>query len=104
MSNETKETMGTLRHQTELRQLCGLMMALGVCAVFQPLTGVVSGISGDGNTPTSGIPFSNLFGGLTVIAIGVTAVFIGYSKLVYNWHNRWLTAFSLYSVHNWNDE
>lgn len=70
-------------------------MALGMCAIFQPLTGVVSGISGDGNTPTSGIPFSNLFGGLAVFSIGLSAVFIGYSKLIYNWHNKYLTVFSL---------
>ena len=100
MNNEKQDTttMGSMRHQMELRQITGLMMALGLAAVFQPLAGVTSAISPDGGTVTTGIPFSNLFGGLCVISIGFLSVFIGFSKLVFNWHNKALVLFSLFWV------
>lgn len=95
MSTMDKEIMGSFRHQMELRQLTGMMMALGLAALFQPLAGVVSAIGPNGSTVTEGIPFSNLFGGICVIAIGFLSVFMGFAKLVFNWHSKMLTIFSL---------
>ena len=90
-----KESLPTKRHESDLRQIAGMMLGLGMCAVFQPMTGVTSAISGDGNTPTEGIPFASLFGGICIFAIGAMSIFIGFNQLIVGWGSKNVTFLSL---------
>lgn len=89
----TKETVGSVRMQSDMRQIGALMMLTGACALFQPLVGVASTIGPDGSTPTEGIPFSNLMGGLCLITIGILAIAAGYMQTVHNFGHKWFTGF-----------
>jgi hypothetical protein len=92
MSTAPKSTtVASLRYQSDIRQAAGLLLATGIFAIVLPLTDVASLIDGSGNTPTTGIPFSLLFGGFCVIATGLGSVFVGYNQLVNDWGNKNIT-------------
>jgi hypothetical protein len=81
-----------LRYQSDIRQIAGLLMVTGVFAILQPLPDIASIISGPNDTPTTGIPFSLLIGGLCLVAVGFGAVFVGYNQLVNDWGNKYITG------------
>jgi|UniRef100_A0A8J9SJ44 hypothetical protein len=89
-----KPTIGAMRHQSDLRQIAGLMLITGICAIFQPIGNVASLIS-PGNTSTTGVPFSALMGGLSLVSMGIISLFIGYNQLVHDWGNKTLTLFAI---------
>jgi len=73
---------------SDMRQIGALMMVTGICAIFHPISGVVGVIGPDGTTPSSGIPFWGFIGGLCLIIVGVSSLFIGYNQLVHDKGNK----------------
>jgi len=87
-------SIGSLRFNLEKQQMAGLLMVTGVCALIQPLVPISATINID-PTPTSGIAFSSLFGGVCVVATGVLSILIGYSELVHPGSgHKYITLFS----------
>jgi len=82
-----KEAIGSERLVSDKRQLAGMLMVLGFCAVIQPIANVAVYIQPDGATPTQGIQFAQFFGGVCLLAIGAGSVAAGFSELVYGWAN-----------------
>lgn len=86
-------SVGAMRYDADKRQLAGLLMITGFCAVIFPLAGVAAAINGNmGTTVTEGLPFAGLFGGLCVVTVGVLSVLVGYLELVHDWGNKMVTG------------
>lgn len=94
ISEPTSETsLGSLRFDSDKRQIGAILMIAGLCAVFEPLAAVATAIGPNGTTDSSGIPLSEFVGSLCLIVIGILAVFVGYNQVVYDWGNVKLTGF-----------
>lgn len=81
------------RFRSDRRQLGGLLLVLGVCVAFQPLTGTVSLINA--NQDASRTVFDNLwvlFCGILQLILGTLAMAVGYLGLVHDYGNRRLTG------------
>ena len=83
-------TVATERFQSERRQIGGLMLLLGTCAAFQPLSNMASLINAD--TARSHIEQASLAGGFFQVAFGGMAMMVGYSSLVHCYGNSNLSA------------
>jgi hypothetical protein len=91
------EQVGGQRFLADKRQFGGLLFGLGLASMFQPLANVAAAIGPDGTTVTSGIPFSALFAGVSVIFLGLVATVVGYLQLVHDWGNKYLTGFAAFT-------
>ena len=87
-SKQNESAVGKLRFTSDLRQVGGLLLITGLCAIIQPIGNVVGRIQPDGGTVTEGLPFASLFGSLCLMAIGFLSVFVGYNQLVHDWGNK----------------
>jgi hypothetical protein len=98
MSKSIVEQVGGQRFLADKRQFAGLLFGLGIASMFQPLANVATAIGPNGSTVTSGILFSTLFGGLSVVFLGLVATIVGYLQLVHDWGNKYLTGFAAFTV------
>jgi hypothetical protein len=89
------DNVGELRYSNDLRQIGGILLVAGFCAVVQPLGEVVSVIGPNGTTVDQGIPLSGFIAGLCVIKIGILAIFIGYNITIHDWSNQLLNGYAL---------
>jgi hypothetical protein len=96
MSN-SNPNVGTMRLQSDMRQIAALLLITGMCSIFQPLGDIAAFIT-PGNTSTTGIPFSALMGSLCLVVIGLLAVFVGYNQLVHEMSSKYITAFLILFV------
>jgi hypothetical protein len=87
--------IGNLQYESKLRQLSGLLLIAGFCAVVFPLNGVISAIGPNGTTVNTGIPLSGFIAGLCVIKIGILAVFIAYNITIHSWTSKMLVAYAI---------
>jgi hypothetical protein len=94
-SASTKATTTTARYESDLRQLGGLLLIAGFCAVIFPLNGIISAIGPDGSTVDTGIPLSGFIAGLCTVKIGILAIFIGYNVTIHNWSSKVLVAYAI---------
>lgn len=88
------EQVGGQRFLADKRQFAGLLFGLGIASMFQPLADVATAIGPNGTTITTGIPFSSLFAGLSVIFLGLVGTIVGYLQLVHDYGNKYLTGFA----------
>jgi hypothetical protein len=88
----SKETIGSMRYQSDMRQIGALLMVTGILAIVQPLASIAALIGPDGTTASSGIPFSALFAGVCLVSIGFLSVFTGYNQIVHDWGNKNITG------------
>jgi hypothetical protein len=91
------EQVGGQRFLADKRQFGGLLFGLGIASMFQPLANVAAAIGPDGTTMTTGIAFSALFAGVSVIFLGLVATVVGYLQLVHDWGNKYLTGFACFT-------
>ena len=87
--------IGNLQYESKLRQLSGLLLIAGFCAVIFPLNGVISAIGPNGTTVDTGIPLSGFVAGLCTIKIGMFAIFIAYNITIHSWTSQWLVAYAI---------
>jgi hypothetical protein len=87
--------IGNLQYESKLRQLSGLLLIAGFCAVLFPLNGVISAIGANGTTVNEGIPLSGFIAGLCTIKIGILAIFIGYNITIHSWTSKILVAYAI---------
>ena len=87
--------IGNVIFESKLRQLSGLLLIAGFCAIIFPLNGVISSIGPNGTTVSSGIPLSGFIAGLCTIKIGILAVFIGYNVTIHSWTSKVLVAYAI---------
>lgn len=87
--------IGNLQYESKLRQLSGLLLIAGFCAVLFPLNGVISAIGPNGTTVDTGIPLSGFIAGLCTIKIGLLAVFIAYNITIHSWTSKLLVAYAI---------
>jgi len=95
--------LGNTRYTADKREIAGLLLVTGFAAIIQPLVGVTSTINSgeDGSTPTIGLSFAGIFGGLCVLFVGVISTAIGYVELVHDFQHKYLryaTAFSFLTM------
>jgi hypothetical protein len=88
-------TIGNVRYVSSIRQISGLLLIAGFCAIIYPLNGVVSSIGPSGTTVNEGIPLSAFIAGLCTIKIGLLAIFIGYNITIHNWSSKLLIAYAI---------
>jgi hypothetical protein len=91
-SHMHKPTIGGFRLSSDLRQLAGLLMVLGICALVYPQVKIASAIGPNGTTPDKGISFSDLFGSLCMALIGFTMLIVGYMQLIHDHGHKKLTS------------
>ena len=88
-------TIGNLQYESKLRQISGLLLLAGFCAVVFPLNGVITAIGPNGTTVDTGIPLSGFIAGLCTIKIGILAIFIAYNITIHSWTSKWLVAYAI---------
>jgi membrane glycosyltransferase len=76
--------VGNLRFTSDMRQLGGLLLVNGLCAIVFPIANIVDLIEPDGATVTEGLAFASLFGSFCFMTIGFMSVFVGYTQLVHD--------------------
>lgn len=88
------------RFQSDRRQIGGLLMLLGFCAIIQPSANIVSGFGPDGanETDPGEIGFWGLFGGLCLFINGVLAVIAGYMATVHDYGHPYLTQLLMITI------
>lgn len=82
---------GSLRLQSDTRQIAGMLMLTGMCALFQPLFNLPATIGPDGAVPKEGIALSGFIGAFCLLSIGITSVVVGYLQLVHDWGHKNVT-------------
>jgi hypothetical protein len=88
-------TIGNQRYISNLRQISGLLLIAGFCAIIFPLNNVIGSIGPSGTTANEGIPLSRFIAGLCTIKIGLLAIFIGYNITIHNWTSKLLVAYAI---------
>jgi hypothetical protein len=83
---------GSMRMVADTRQIAGMLMILGTCALFQPLANIATILGPNNTTYQAGVSFSALFGGLCLVLIGIMSMITGYLQLVHDQGHIWLTA------------
>ena len=89
---------GSLRFESDKRQIGALLMLLGFCAIIQPLAGIAASIGPDGTTVSEGIALSSFIGGLCLAKLGVLSVVTGYNEVVHGLGHRYVTAYLIVFV------
>lgn len=84
--------MSGYKLKTELRQIAGLLLLCGFCALIQPVGNVVSQVD---TSPTK-TPLARLVGGFFLLKLGITSLFIGYCQLVQDWSHKYLTLYAIF--------
>ena len=85
-------TLGNQRLERDVRQVGGMLMLTGICALFQPLVNIASLVGPAGSTETEGIAFSSLMGALCLATIGVASIFVGYLQVVHDTGHKLVTG------------
>lgn len=94
-----KDPSNNYRFQSDKRQIGGLLMLLGSCAIIQPAANIVSGFGPEGaNADSSEIGFWGLVGGLCLFINGAFAVVVGYLAAVHDWSNAHLTKLLMITI------
>jgi hypothetical protein len=75
-------------------------MLLSLCAIINPLTGIVSAFGPDGalNTDSSSVPFWNNVANLTLFIWGTVGAFTGYMACVHDWSHKYLNIFMMFAI------
>jgi len=98
---EPELTPGQLRLLADKRQITGILLIAGFCAIIQPLAGIANAIGPDGTTVTFGenkVGFFALLGGLCLVACGVVSVTTAYLAHVMNFESMALTIVAIVFV------
>jgi hypothetical protein len=82
-TSDDEPSAGTMRFISEKRQVGGLLLVTGFCALIQPLGGIVTAVGKD-TTVASSLGVASLIGGLCLAKLGLLSVFAGYSQVVHD--------------------
>ena len=84
--------VGIERYKADKRQLGGILLLLGTCAAFQPLTSIASLVGYNSTNASTPLERASLFAGLIELVFGSLAMLVGYLNLVHDLRNSSLSG------------